>query len=75
MRKEYQVDLTDRMAYATVLAVERKEGIAKGSIEKRKAIAVKMINKKLTDQMILDFTELTSGELAELKASLKRGDK
>lgn len=70
MQREYEVDLTDRETYATVLAVERKEGREEGKIEERKAIALEMLNEGLSDEMILKLSKLTAEELAELKASI-----
>jgi hypothetical protein len=82
MQNEYAVDLIDRAAYATVLAVERMEGKAegkakakaeakaKGKLKERKKIARRMLRKDIPDETIVEFSKLTSSELDALKASL-----
>ena len=72
MQKEYDVDLTDRAAYATVLAVERSEGKKEGISEGRKegllvgAREMKKL-KTMTNAEIAEKLKLTEAEVSEVK--------
>ena len=70
MQREYEGDLTDRKAYATVLAVERKEGLAEGELKAKREIALEMLNDNEPDEKIIKYAKLSADELAELKASI-----
>jgi hypothetical protein len=83
MKKQYEVDITDRVTYATVLAVERKEGkevgikegikvgIKEGEAKKSREIVLEMLMEHLSDEMILKLSKISPEELAQLKESLK----
>ena len=64
MQKEYDVDLTDRAAYATVLAVERSEGKKEGLLA---AAGVMKKLKTMTNAEIAKKLKLTETEVSEAK--------
>jgi hypothetical protein len=68
MQKEYDVDLTDRAAYATVLAVERsegkKEGVKEGLLTAARAMKKRA---KMTDTEIAADLGLAESEVSEIK--------
>ena len=64
MQKEYDVDLTDRAAYATVLAVERSEGKKEGLLTAARAMKKRG---KMTDAEIASDLGLAESEVSEIK--------
>jgi predicted transposase/invertase (TIGR01784 family) len=66
MQREYQESLTDRIAYATVLAVERQEGKKEGEREKQFQIARNLIKKGASAEMIAEVTGLSLEEIQSL---------
>ena len=68
MQKEYDIDVTDRAALATVLAVERSEGKTEG---KREGLltAARVLKKRgdMTDAVIASDLGLAESEVSEIK--------
>ena len=84
MKTEYDIDLTDRYAYATVLAVERFEGKKEGKIEgkiegkregKREGLltAARVLKKRgdMTDAVIASDLGLAESEVSGIKVDNK----
>lgn len=80
MSKEERADYTyymkklyndrDELQAAEIRGLEK--GKAEGELKAKREIALKMIIKKLDDETIIDFSGLTSDELAQLKKSLQK---
>jgi hypothetical protein len=80
MQKEYHIDLTDRAALATVLAVERAEGAIEGGIKgeikgiKKGLLMAALVLKKrgeMTDAVIASDLGLAESEVSEIKVDNK----
>ena len=67
MKTEYDIDLTDRDAYATVLAVERAEGKKEGKKEGLLTAARAMKKRKIPDAEIAFDLGLVESEVSEIK--------
>lgn len=71
MQAEYDVDLTDRAAYASVLAVERseghKEGMERGVKEGLLKSALGMKKLGISNEQIVTATGLSPAEVADIK--------
>jgi hypothetical protein len=63
MKTEYDIDLTDRYAYATVLAVERAGGKKEGLLSAARA----MKKRKIPDAEIAFDLGLVESEVSEIK--------
>ena len=82
MNREYDLDLTDRAAYATVLAVERSEGViegrregrsegrregrSEGRSEGRKEVAYALKKMKTSVEQIAAATGLSTAEVDDI---------
>ena len=66
MNREYDLDLTDRAAYATVLAVERSEGVTEGRREGRKEVAHELKKMKMPVEQIAAATGLSTAEVDDI---------
>ena len=68
MQKEYDIDVTDRAALATVLAVERSEGKREGLLTAARALKKRG---DMTDAVIASDLGLAESEVSEIKVDNK----